>query len=202
MQINGFQAIAAAGRAGEARAKGDLAARRDQLVDALRSTTDDKALAKARLERARQFLDMLKRWGFPPDVIAQQAAKLGVETRAALQQYVSAAGNAEAGDADADSAAKAGAKPRAEVEESPDETSPSRSFVEKAYLEAMDGSGAAGGLSAEDRRTIAEFKALLREVRALQEKAEREAGRTDDPPDAGGTDVAPVSPGRRGPGAG
>lgn len=202
MQINGFQAVATAGRAGEARAKGDLAARRDQLVDALRSTTDDKALAKARLERARQFLDMLKRWGFPPDVIAQQAAKLGVETRAALQQYVSAAGNAEAGDADADSAAKAGAKPRAEVEESPDETSPSRSFVEKAYLEAMDGSGAAGGLSAEDRRTIAEFKALLREVRALQEKAEREAGRTDDPPDAGGTDVAPVSPGRRGPGAG
>lgn len=156
MQINGFQAIAAAGRAGEARAKGDLAARRDQLVDALRSTTDDKALAKARLERARQFLDMLKRWGFPPDVIAQQAAKLGVETRAALQQYVSAAGNAEAGDADADPAAKAEAEPQA----------------------------------------------LLREIRALQEKAEREAGRTDDPPDAGGTDVAPVSPGRRGPGAG
>lgn len=202
MHINGFQAVAAAGRAGEARAKGDLAARRDQLVDALRSTTDDKALAKTRLERARQLLDMLKRWGFPPDVIAQQAAKLGVETRAALQQYVSAAGNAEAGDADADPAAQAEAEPRAEAEESPDDASPSWSFVEKAYLEAMDGSGAAGGLSAEDRRTIAEFKALLREIRALQEKAEREAGRTDDPPDAGGTDVAPVSPGRRGPGAG
>ena len=197
MRINGFQAVSAAERAGATRATDDPPARRDRPADMLRDATDQKALAEARLERARQFLDMLERWNFPPDVVARQAEALGVEVRSALQQYASRAGDGEAGDAGASFAWKADVG--GEAQEEPDETPPHRSFVERAYLEAMDGSGEPGTSSAEDRRILAAFRGLLREIGALQERAEREAGRTDEPP---GADVAPISPGRRGPGAG
>ena len=193
MQIGNIQGISP-NRPAEVKPKNDLPASRDPILASLRNTGDDKALAKARLERAKQFLEMLKRWSFPPDVVARQAARLGAETRSALQQYVSAAGGEEA-DFSAATSSEADPVPAARNEtDEPAEARPNRSFVEKAYLEAMDGSGEAGSLSAVDHRIVAEFKALLREIRVLQERAEREAHRADDTPDAVGADVTPISP--------
>lgn len=165
MRVDGFRAAPAADRADAARAKDEV--RRDRPADMPRDTADHKAAAETRLDRARQFLDMLARWDFPPEVVARQAEKLGVEVRSALRQYAS--GEGFSGTATSD-----------EVPEASHEASRHRSFVEKAYLEAMDASGEAGMASAEDHRTLAAFRTLLREIAILQEKAERQAGRTAD----------------------
>lgn len=194
MQIGSFHTASAAGP-GAAKPASDLAARREQVIDSLRGTReDDKALAKARLERARQFLAMLERWGFPPDVIARQAAKLGVETRSALQQYLSATDATDAGTVSVDTSSDGDPAPSATVdpEETADDALPAGNFARKAYLEAMDGSGEAGRFSAEDRTTIAEFEAVLRETRALLEKAEREKDRMDATADGEDAGLAPV----------
>ena len=78
----------------------------NQLRQATQTAAEaEKARAKERLEHAKRILAMLKRWGFPPEVIAQRAAELAREVGAAAQQFAAAlnAGGAAISGDDADS---------------------------------------------------------------------------------------------------
>ncbi len=155
-------------------------------LEAHRNTMEQqKARAKERLERAKQMLAMLKRMGFPPDVVARRAAELAREIGAAAQELASALGSAgsmdvgfdaDAGISDRQVADAAQADHEPQGDDGPEE--PRFSHVEKAYREII-GDRRQDGISSEDRKLLAEFEAVKRELKTLQEQAERQMRRDE-----------------------
>ncbi|OWV92573.1 hypothetical protein [Rhizobium sp. R693] len=155
-----------------------------------------KARAARKLEEAKQQLEMLKSGGYPPEVVARLAAELAHKISAAAAEFASAVAasatsavstaNAAAtatdtGAATADATTDASATnattssyssdASAAQADEPDGTTAARN----AYQSIVeDGKQASAGISTEDRKTMEEFKAMLREVRQLMDKAMRD----------------------------
>lgn len=155
--------------------------------EAHRNTMEQqKARAKERLDRAKQMLAMLKRMGFPPDVVARRAAELAREVGAAAQELAAALGSTgsvdvgAAGDSVASDQLVADATvadSETLVEDGPEE--PPLSHVEKAYRDIID-DRRQDDPSSEDRKMLAEFEAVKRELKTLQEQAERQIRRDEE----------------------
>ncbi|EUB97135.1 hypothetical protein PMI07_000711 [Rhizobium sp. CF080] len=167
----------------------------DRLVHGLTSltkATDEaeeqaKARAKQKLDDAKQQLEFMRRWGFDPEVIAKQAAQLGVMVAGAAREFTealtgssgamtSAPADAPAGvettDPTLDGSAQAAAADTTGDESTEDEKPVSH--AEQAYLDAMDETPQeTPRLSLDDIKTAMEFSTVARQIKALLEEAAR-----------------------------
>ncbi len=176
----------------------------DTLRETMRSSADiEKERAARKLEEAKQELEMLKSGGMPPEVVVRLAAELAHKVSAAATQFAAAvaasagsasaatavdaaAGTATAGaEAGNTSAADTGATDAASVisaddtdndgdtgqADELDDATPARNAYKSV---AEDGESASSGISAEDRKTMEEFKSLLRDIKQVMDKAMRD----------------------------
>jgi len=175
----------------------------DTLRETMRSSADvAKERAARKLEEAKQELEMLKSGGMPPEVVVRLAAELAHKVSAAATQFAAAvaasagsasaatavdaaAGTATAGTETGDtSAADTGAADAASAVSADDannddtgkadeldDATPARNAYKSI---AEDGEGASSGISAEDRKTMEEFKSLLRDIKQVMDKAMRD----------------------------
>ncbi|KQV31583.1 hypothetical protein ASC97_19680 [Rhizobium sp. Root1203] len=159
------------------------------------TTSADAAKERAarKLEEAKAQLEMLKSGGFPPEVVARLAAELAHKISAAATEFAAAvaasatsassataaAANTATGAAP-EATAAANAEPESEdgeagVEASEADEPDGATAARNAYRSVVeDGKQASAGISAEDRKTMEEFKSILQEVRQLMDKAMRE----------------------------
>jgi hypothetical protein len=143
-----------------------------------------KARARQKLDDAKQQLEFMRRWGFDPQVIAKQAAQLGVIVAGAAREFTEAL----AGSGGTAPTAPANALPGAETGEtipdaneqataaSADEHAADKpvSHAEQAYLDAMDETPReTPKLSLDDIKTAMEFSTVARQIKALLEEAAR-----------------------------
>ncbi|CDM59081.1 MULTISPECIES: hypothetical protein [Rhizobium] len=158
-----------------------------------------KSRAARKLEEAKQQLEMLRSGGYPPEVVARLAAELAHKISAAAAEFASAVATsatsiasaavatADAGtgaatvattDAPASTATASSndTKSGTAQADEPDGATPARNAYQRIV---EDGKRASSGISAEDRKTMEEFKSILQEVRQLMDRAVRElrAGR-------------------------
>lgn len=142
-----------------------------------------KARAKRKLEDAKQQLAFMRRWGFAPDVIAKQAAQLGVIVAGAAREFAEAltggGGLTSFAPADTPSTADTAdpvldqSKQAASGDRSVEDTRPV-SHAERAYLEEMGETPRnTPRLSADDIKTAMEFSSVARQIKALLEEAAR-----------------------------
>jgi hypothetical protein len=156
-----------------------------------------KERAARKLEEANKQLEMLKSGGFPPEVVARLAAELAHKISAAASEFAAAvaasttsaassatasvadAGAGTASEATAAASAEAGSASAEDAQagtdaseaDEPDDATAARD----AYWSVVeDGKQASWGISAEDRKTMEEFKSILQEVRQLLDSAMRE----------------------------
>lgn len=143
-----------------------------------------KARAKQKLKDAQEQLKFMQRWGMDPEVIARQAAQLGVVVAAAAQEFAEAlaGGGAASGSASTLASANASMPTEAQplepsIETSEDTTEDQDSSqAEQAYRDVMDDGAQkeTPRLSPDDIRTAAEFSAIAQQIKALLEKAARD----------------------------
>jgi len=164
----------------------------DRLVHGLAKFTEStqkadneaKARAKQKLKDAQEQLKFLQRWGMDPDVIARQAAQLGVVVAAAAREFAQALVGGSATPGAALALPAAGDATSAETQQ-PDssignagdkaEEPNSTSQAEQAYRDVMDDAAPTqtSHLSADDIRTATEFSTIARQIKALLEEAAR-----------------------------
>ncbi|CDZ35129.1 Hypothetical protein NGAL_HAMBI1145_27100 [Neorhizobium galegae bv. officinalis] len=181
-------------------ASSDPSSPKDELYDrlvhgltSLKKASDEaeeqaKARARQKLDDAKQQLEFMRRWGFDPQVIAKQAAQLGVIVAGAAREFTEAlAGSgatAPATPANALSGAETGGAileaseqaTSASADEPADEPADEKpvSHIEQAYLDAMDEMPReAPKLSLDDIKTAMEFSTVARQIKALLEEAAR-----------------------------
>ncbi|CDZ57380.1 hypothetical protein [Neorhizobium galegae] len=147
-----------------------------------------KARAKQKLDDAKQQLEFMRRWGFDPQVIAKQAAQLGVIVAGAAREFTEALAGSGSG---AIPTAPTNAPPVAEMadpildrseqaaaavttgDESTEDEKPV-SYAEQAYLDEMDETPReTPKLSLDDIKTAMEFSTVARQIKALLEEAAR-----------------------------
>jgi uncharacterized protein YbaP (TraB family) len=162
------------------------------------TTSADAAKERAarKLEEAKAQLEMLKSGGFPPEVVARLAAELAHKISAAATEFAAAvaasttsASSATAAAANTGTGAAAEATAAANAEPESESAEDGEAGVEAAEADEKDGATAArnayrsvvedgkqasAGISAEDRKTMEEFKSILQEVRQLMDNAMRE----------------------------
>lgn len=154
----------------------------DRVLDLLKNAAGAdadaiKARAKKRLDDAKQELEFLRRWNFDPDILARQAGRLAREVGAAATDFASAmsagstmdAATAAETAATALSAGQSAADPAAAGDTGED----GMSLAQKAYQDTMKDAAEQKAVSADDRRTLEEFKAVAQELKALLEEALR-----------------------------
>lgn len=164
----------------------------DRLVHGLTKLTEAtakvdeeaKARAKQKLKDAQEQLKFMQRWGMDPEVIARQAAQLGVVVAAAAREFAEALAGGGAAPGSASTLASTSASKPAEAQpldasvETSEETSEEQnaSQAEQAYRDVMDDRAEREKprLSPDDIRTAAEFSAIAQQIKALLEKAARE----------------------------
>ena len=149
-----------------------------------------KARAKRKLEDAKQQLAFMRRWGFDPEVIAKQAAQLGVIVAGAAREFAEAltggGGLTSSVPADTPSTADTAdpvldqSKQAASGDRSAEDTR-SVSHAERAYLEAMDETPRnTPRLSPDDIKTAMEFSSAARQIKALLHEAARKLHEQND----------------------
>lgn len=155
---------------------------RDRALDLLKSTAetdagDIKARAKQRLDDAKKQLEFLRRWNFDPEVLARQAGHLAREVGAAAKDFAAAVSAGSATSATAagttETAATLAGQSGAEKVETAESADDDMSFAQKAYQDTMKDAAEQKAISADDRRTLEEFKAVAQEIKALLEEALR-----------------------------
>ncbi|WP_428426187.1 hypothetical protein [Pararhizobium sp.] len=188
MQIGGiattYPVRATASTAGTAPAgvAPDTQSLRDRALGILKSTTetdadDIKARAKQKLDDAKKQLEYLRRWNFDPEVLARQASNLARQVGAAAKDFASAVaagsttGAAAAGTAEA--ATTLAGQSDAETARAAENGEDDMSFAQKAYQDTMKDAAEQKTVSAADRKTLEEFKAVAQEIKALLEEALR-----------------------------
>ncbi len=188
MQIGGiataypFRTTTAAAGAASAGVAADTQSLRDRALEMLKSTAetdadDIKARAKQRLDDAKKQLEFLRRWNFDPEVLARQAGHLAREVGAAAKDFAAAVaagsttGAAAAGTAEA--AATLAGQSDSETGDTTDSGEDDMSFAQKAYQDTMKDAAEQKAISADDRKTLEEFKAVAQEIKALLEEALR-----------------------------
>jgi hypothetical protein len=151
----------------------------DILKSAAETDADNiKARAKQRLEDAKKELEFLRRWGFDPEILARQAGRLASEVGAAAKDFASAvsagstAGSAAASTTE-EAVTLAAQSPAAETAETGGGAEDEMSFAQKAYQDTMKDATEQKSLSAGDRKTLEDFKAVAQEIKALLEEALR-----------------------------
>ncbi len=122
-----------------------LAALKDDLASQPGSAT---ASARERLQRIKDQLEFLKRWGFPPEITLQQAAQLARELSSAARAFAENAGLQTAAPVTA-------------------HTAPI------GYGEALQDEADTTPLSAADRSTAEDFLSTARQIKLLMEQARR-----------------------------
>jgi hypothetical protein len=145
-----------------------------------------KARAKQKLDDAKQQLEFMRRWGLDPQVIARQAAQLGVVVAGAAREFTEAltgsgsgampSANAPLSAATSDPILNAGEQAAAadSAADEPTEDDKPVSYAEQAYLDEMDETPLeAPKLSLDDIRTAVEFSTVARQIKALLEEAAR-----------------------------
>ncbi|CDZ40162.1 hypothetical protein NOJ28_11880 [Neorhizobium galegae] len=145
-----------------------------------------KARARQKLDDAKQQLEFMRRWGLDPQVIAKQAAQLGVVVAGAAREFTEAligsgsgavpSANAPLGAATSDPILNAGEQAAAadSAGDEPAEGDKPVSYAEQAYLDAMDESPReTPKLSLDDIKTAMEFSTVARQIKALLEEAAR-----------------------------
>jgi hypothetical protein len=168
------------------------------------SADDAKSRAQRKLEEAKQELQALKTAGFPPEVIARLAAELARKVGAAASEFASAvatggssgesaATSAAATSATTDAATSETAKvvasdATASTEATQDTETPTEAaddgtntaetdgaaHARKAYQETVEDGPKSSAISADDRKTMEEFKSVVRELKQILEKAMRD----------------------------
>lgn len=167
---------AGAGPAGETT---DTQSLRDRALGMLKSTAetdadDIRARAKQRLDDAKKQLEFLRRWNFDPEVLARQASHLAREVGAAAKDFASAvAAGSTTGAAAAGTAEALAVQSDAETLDAADSGDDDMSFAQKAYQDTMKDAAEQKTVSAADRKTLEEFKAVAQEIKALLEEALR-----------------------------
>ncbi|MBP2557827.1 hypothetical protein J2857_000578 [Neorhizobium galegae] len=151
-----------------------------------------KARAKQKLEDAKQQLEFMRRWGFDPEVVARQAAQLGVVVAGAAREFtealtggaggampfapVNASSGAETTDLTLDVGEQAAAADAADDEPGDEPLADDKqvSYAEQAYLDEMDETPReTPRLSLDDIKTAMEFSTVARQIKALLEEAAR-----------------------------
>jgi hypothetical protein len=145
-------------------------------LDALKATdmaaAQGKARAQQKLEDAKQRIDYLRQWGFPPQVIAQQATEIAKEVGSAAHDFAAAM---QAGVP----SATPDAVTASIVEESPDPDSETTgedgnlSLAQKTYGDVVKDGGKSASNAAGDERTVQEFSSVAQQLRQLLEEAAR-----------------------------
>jgi hypothetical protein len=163
----------------------------DPLVHGLTSLTkateeaeeQAKARAKRKLEDAKQQLEFMRRWGLDPEVIARQAAQLGVIVAGAAREFTEALTGGSGFTSSVPASTPSGAETADPVldrnqqstsggESAQDPRSVSR--AEQAYLDEMGETPRdTPRLSPDDIKTAMEFSSVARQIKALLEEAAR-----------------------------
>lgn len=133
---------------------------------------EQKARARQKLEDAKAQIEFLRRWHFDPAVLARQAASLGISVNVAASDFMEALGETGAAGANAlGTATSPSDDTKATDANEVDGSQPPRTAAERAYQEAMEDDS--GRMSAQDRATLEEFKAVAQELKQLLEEAKR-----------------------------
>ncbi|TIX90175.1 hypothetical protein [Rhizobium sp. P44RR-XXIV] len=173
--------------------------RQDPSQILLSSSSDARSRALSKIEDAKQELDFLKRYGFPPQVIARIAGELARSVGAAAQQFSQAIGAAGASStapsapvADAAASAEAGTVASDDTEsnatkdagttndgqtndgktDGPDGVEAKQAKL--AYHAMAEDGGTGSGFSSDDQKIVDQFNAILAEIKALLDKAKRD----------------------------
>lgn len=161
----------------------------------LSDNVDARARAAGKIEDAKEQLEFLKRYGFPPDVIARLAGELARSVGAAAQEFYQAAGTSGSTSAPSAAAITDGAAALAQpatsaTEDTEQNTAKDASKTNDgkaddtdsvdvkqamlAYGATVNDGGKSQNFSAEDQRIIDQFNALKAEIKALLDKARRD----------------------------
>jgi len=164
------------------------------------ASSDDEAKTKAqrKLDEAKQELEMLRSSNMPPEVVARLAAELARKVGTAASEFASAVATgspttavpvdaaAAATSANATAATQAdGALTDTTGEAGTGETDTgsqepdAATHARKAYESVAKDSPKFSGISTDDRETMEEFKAVVRELKQLLEKAMHELRQQD-----------------------
>ncbi|WP_426126788.1 hypothetical protein [Pararhizobium sp. PWRC1-1] len=161
----------------------DTQSLRDRALDMLKSTAetdadDMKARARQKLDDAKKQLEYLRRWNFDPEILARQAGHLAREVGAAAKDFaaaVSSAGSTTGAAAFGSIEAQVtlSGPSDAQTAGTTDNAEDDMSFAQKAYQDTMKDGTEQQTVSADDRKTLEEIKAVAHEIKALLEEAVR-----------------------------
>ncbi|EJC77710.1 hypothetical protein Rleg10DRAFT_6424 [Rhizobium leguminosarum bv. trifolii WSM2012] len=147
------------------------------------SGDEAKTKAQRKLEEAKQQLEMLRSSNMPPEVVARLAAELARKLGTAASEFASSVATgssaAVAVDATPDAAAAATSGADAALTDASGETETATGSEEpdaatsarKAYQSVAEDAPKFSTISADDRETMEEFKAVVGELKQLLEKA-------------------------------
>lgn len=183
MQIGGiattypFRTTTAAANATSVGVTADAQSPRDRALEMPKDTAetdaaDIKARAKQRLEDAKKQLEFLRRWNFDPEVLARQAGHLAREVGAAAKDFAAAVSGNSVTETTTANTAEAAATPGGQSETDGTDGD-DMSFAQKAYQDMMKDATEQKTVSADDRKTLEDFKAVAQEIKALLEEALR-----------------------------
>ncbi|CAN7556589.1 hypothetical protein LJR245_003932 [Rhizobium leguminosarum] len=185
--LRGTSSTAAISAAGTETDQGVLKLQRaTQALQQMRQTlanSGDEAKAKAqrKLEEAKQQLEMLRSSNMAPEVVARLAAELARKVGTAASEFASSVATASPATsvpADATAVATSGgaAAPtdtsgETAVGETGSQEPDAATNARKAYASVAEDAPRFSGISADDRETMEEFKAVVRELKQVLEKA-------------------------------
>ncbi|MBB2752258.1 UNVERIFIED_ORG: polyhydroxyalkanoate synthesis regulator phasin [Rhizobium aethiopicum] len=149
------------------------------------SEDETKTKAQRKLEEAKQQLEMLRSSNMPPEVVARLAAELARKVGTAASEFASSVATSSPAavasvDATTDAAAAATSATEAALTDASGitaaEATGSQEPVDaaqarEAYQSTAEDAPKFSGISADDRDTMEEFKAVVRELKQLLEKA-------------------------------
>ncbi|MBY5401667.1 hypothetical protein [Rhizobium leguminosarum] len=193
--LRGTSSTAAISAAGTETDQGVLKLQRaTQALQQMRQTlanSGDEAKAKAqrKLEEAKQQLEMLRSSNMAPEVVARLAAELARKVGTAASEFASsvaadspaAAVPVDATTTDATPVATSGAAAtltdtsgEAAAGETGSQEPDAATNARNAYASVAEDAPKFSGISADHRETMEEFKAVVRELKQVLEKAMRE----------------------------
>ncbi|MBY5444217.1 hypothetical protein HFO93_12135 [Rhizobium leguminosarum] len=192
--LRGTSSTAAISAAGTETDRGVLKLQRaTQALQQMRQTlanSGDEAKAKAqrKLEEAKQQLEMLRSSNMAPEVVARLAAELARKVGTAASEFASSVATGSPAtsvpaDETTDATAIATSGAAAALTDTSGETAAGETGSQEpdaaanarqAYASVAEDAPKFSGISADDRETMEEFKAVVRELKQVLEKAMRE----------------------------
>jgi hypothetical protein len=186
--LRGTSSTAAISAAGSETDQGVLKLQRaTQALQQMRQTlanSGDEAKAKAqrKLEEAKQQLEMLRSSNMAPEVVARLAAELARKVGTAASEFASSAATGSPAavapvDATTDATAAATSGTEVALTDASEKTAAGSqepvdaAQAREAYQSTAEDAPKSSGISSDDRETMEAFKAVVRELKQLLEKA-------------------------------